>query len=255
MGTVIDALCFIGKGRYLSLTPEELLRKMDRAGIDRSVICPVHEAVSVYNREGNDEILRAVKQFPERLIGFASANPWYGLKAVEEVNRALSEGMKGLYFNSALQGFFIHDEIVYPLIEAAAQANVPVYFHTATPIFALPFQLAELARAFPQVNFIMGHLAAADFWTDVVPAASLAENIFVETSLRSGVATIKLAIRKLGAERVLFGSSTPESEPYLELEKIHMVRLSPQEEELVLGKNMERLLTLKPQDQPTGRLE
>ncbi len=239
---IVDAHCTIGLGRQYHFSAGELVQKMDQAGIDQAVVGPVDEHITVYNREGNNFILAAVHAFPGRLIGFATANPWYGDPAVTELRRAFDAGLRGLTFNTALQGYFIHDELVHPLIQVAAEYQAPVYFHTATPIFALPFQLAELARCFPEVNFIMGHLGAADFWTDVVPAASQSANIYLETSLRSGVATIRNAVQAVGAGRVLFGSSAPESEPEIELAKLRLVELLPEQERLVLGENMLRLL-------------
>ena len=58
-----------------------------------------------------------------------------------------------------------------------------VYAHTGTPITAEPFQLAELARTFPDVPMVMGHMGYTDFWYDAVPAALQSENIYLETSL------------------------------------------------------------------------
>jgi predicted TIM-barrel fold metal-dependent hydrolase len=242
LAPIIDAHCSIGEGRYARLAPEALLEQMDLAGVDRAVVSPVHEHITVYNREGNDYILDAVRRYPRRFVGFATVNPWYGPRAVEELRRALGEGLRGLALNSALQGYFIHDELVHPVIEVAAAFGVPVYFHTATPIYALPFQLAELALVFPHVHFIMGHLAAADFWTDAVPAAKQCGNIYVETSIRSGIATIRQAVRELGIRRVLFGSDAPESDVGVELAKIRLVGLAADDEDRVLGGNMLQLL-------------
>ncbi len=239
---LIDAHCSLGEGRYARLTPEELLAQMDRVGVDRAVVGPVHEHITVYNREGNDYILHAVRRYPRRLVGFATVNPWYGQRAVDELRRALDAGLRGLTLNSALQGYFIHDELVHPIIEVAEERGVPVYFHTATPIYALPFQLAELALTFPRVHFIMGHLAAADYWTDAVPAARLSKNIYLETSLRSGVTTIQQAVDELGAGRLLFGSGAPESDVAVELAKVRLLGLAPADEQAVLGGNMLRLL-------------
>ena len=244
--TIIDAHCSVGWGHVIQFTPEMLLEQMDRAGVDQAVIGPIHEHITVFNREGNELILKAVQKYPDRLIGFATVNPWYGDQAVVELRRALDSGLRGLTLNSALQGYFIHDDLVHPVIQVAAEYRIPVYFHTATPIYALPFQLAELARNFPSVNFIMGHMAAADFWTDAVVAAKQSENIYMETSFRSGVETIRGALHELGAQRIIFGSSAPESDIEVELAKIRLLELPPEQEKLVLGENMHRLL-----DEPT----
>jgi hypothetical protein len=239
---IIDAHCHIGQGRYKRLDPSELIAMMDENGIERAVVCPVEEHITVYNREGNDYILQAVQDHPGRLIGFATVNPWYGDRAVEELRRAIGEGLRGLKLNSTLQGYFINDEIVYPLMEAAQELDIPVYFHTATPIFSLPLQLADLAGEFPGVRFIMGHAAASDFWIDAAPAARMFDNIFIESSLRSGSAVLRNLVDELGAERLMFGSDTPCSTMAVELAKIDSLELSPADKEMVLAETALRVL-------------
>lgn len=239
---IIDAHCHIGQGRYKRLTASELVAQMDEHDVQRAVVCPVEEYITVYNREGNDHILQAVKQHPDRLIGFATVNPWYGEKAVKELRRAIGEGLRGLKLNSTIQGYFINDELVYPLIETAQDLDIPVYFHTATPIFSLPLQLADLAGEFPEVRFIMGHSAASDFWIDAAPATRMHDNIFLESSLRSGSAVLRHLVDELGADRLMFGSDTPASTISIELAKIDSLELSPADKEMVLAGTVLRVL-------------
>src|SRR5262249_21766990 len=113
----IDAHANLGQGFYTKLASQDLLTMMDEFEIDRAIVCPVEEHIILHNHEGNDYILNTVRQHPDRLTGFAVANPWYGKAAVEEARRAIGEGLHGLNFNSTLQAFFINDEIVFPLIE------------------------------------------------------------------------------------------------------------------------------------------
>jgi predicted TIM-barrel fold metal-dependent hydrolase len=239
---IIDAHCHIGEGRYKHLKASELIVQMDKHGIDKAVVCPVEEHITVYNQEGNDYILQAVKEYPDRLIGFATVNPWYGTRAVEELERAIGEGLRGLKLNSTLQGYFINDELVYPLVEAAQKMDIPVYFHTATPIFSLPLQLADLAGEFPEVRFIMGHSAASDFWIDAAPATRMHDNIYLESSLRSGSAVLQHLVDELGADRLMFGSDTPASTISIELAKIDSLELSPADKEMVLAGTVLRVL-------------
>lgn len=154
---IVDGHCHLGHGRLKRQSADELLREMDRWGVDRAVICPVEEQIILHNHEGNLAMLEAMRAHPDRFVGFAVANPWYGEKAVEELRWALGEGLRGLKLDSARQGFFLCSPLVYPLLEVVAEWGLPVYCHTATPIYALPMQLRWLAAEFPQVPFIMGH--------------------------------------------------------------------------------------------------
>jgi uncharacterized protein len=239
---IIDAHCHIGQGRYKRLTPSELITLMDENRIEKAVVCPVEEHITVYNREGNDYLLDAVRKHPDRLIGFATVNPWYGDTAVEELQRAVGEGLRGLKLHSTLQGYFINDELVYPVIETAQELDIPVYFHTATPIFSLPLQLSDLAGEFPGVRFIMGHAAASDFWIDAVPATQMHDNIFVESSLRSGSTVLQELVHELGAGRLMFGSDTPCSTMAVELAKIDSLELSPVDKQMVLAGTVLKVL-------------
>ena len=238
---IIDSHCHIGLDRDKKLISSELIKMMDECKVDKAIVCSVDKYIAVYNKEGNDFLIKAVKEFPDRLIGFATVNPWYGERAVKELKRAISNGLKGLKLNSSLQGFILNDELVYPLIKTAQSLEIPVYFHTGTPICAMPFQLAEIALQFPEVNFIMGHMGFSDFWYDTVPAAKKSSNIYLETSFID-VDTINKAIKEVGIDRIIFGSDVPVSNMRLELNKINLLEVGNLEKEKILEKNIGKLL-------------
>ena len=236
---IIDSHCHIGAGVRKGATSESLLRAMDSAGVNRAVLCTVDQFIAVRNREGNDSVLSAVEAHPDRFCGLAAVNPWFGEQAVEELRRNLDAGLKGLKIHSHLQGFVLSDPVVHPLVEVCREYGAPLYAHTGTPITAEPFQLAELARTFPDVTMVMGHMGYTDFWYDAVPAALQSENIYLETSLID-IMNIQTAIEKVGAHRILFGSDFPESDLGLELEKIMMIDMDDEARGYILGRNAEK---------------
>jgi uncharacterized protein len=238
---IIDAHAHVGQGRYKSLSGDELLRQMDEHGIDRAVICPVEEQITAFNRQGNVDILVQVRRHPDRFTGFAVANPWFDRNAVDELKRALGEGLRGLKIHPVIQGFSMNDAIVHPLIEVAARFGVPVYAHTGTAHFGEPFKLAELARCFPQTLFIMGHSGSSDFWSDLALCHQFAPNIYFETS-RNGPSKYTNLVQNIGVDFIVFGSNAPESLYPLELASIRDVITDPDELEKILGLNMKRAL-------------
>lgn len=239
---IFDAHCHIGVGRLKQQTTEVLLNNMDENGISRAVVVPVEEYLSVYNEEGNAYILEQTRLHPDRLFGFAVANPWYGLKACDMLERYLEEGLVGIKFNSTVQGFKINEDIVFPLIEIAARRSVPVYFHTGTPITAMPFQLYDLARRYPEVNFIMGHCGWSDFWQDMQYIASHSENIWFETSLSYTSRTESLLPETCGCQRIIFGSDSPHSNAGLEIKKVLMTQVNDNMHKKILSGNIRFLL-------------
>lgn len=216
---IIDAHVSLGEGAHLRLSADELLRQMDEAGVACAIACPVDRCLAVDNAEGNDVIAAAVRAHADRLAGMACANPWFGDRAVEDLRRALGEGLAGLMIHSVYQGFRLDDPIVHPLLEVAAEHGVPVYAHTGTAGLAEPFHVAELARRFPSVNFLMGHAGASDYYTDAVAALEFADNVWLESS-RNGPANYMLFSVRECLGRLVFGSGAPEYIPAVEIEVI-----------------------------------
>lgn len=235
-----DALSFVGAGRYKRQSPEELLRAMDENGVEKTVIAPVEEQIAVYNEEGNRAIAAACRAHPDRLLGYAVANPWRGTEAAELLRRALEEGLRGVYFDPSLQGFPLDDPLVEPLVELCGEYDVPIYFHTGTPAYALPFQLHFLARRYPQVRFIMGHGGANDFVADALPALFGLRNVWIETSMNLTVSIYSLL--ETAPDRIVFGSASPRSDLGYELQKLSATRAERAVLERVCSKNLAEVL-------------
>jgi len=85
---IIDAHCHVGVGVEKRLEPEHLLRIMDEAGVQTSVICPLEQYIAIFNDEGNDYISDVVRKNGQRFVGFGSVNPWYLEKAPGMLRRA-----------------------------------------------------------------------------------------------------------------------------------------------------------------------
>ena len=236
--SAVDGHVHLGKGYHLSLSTDDLLEQMDEANVDLAVVCPVDHYLAVHNRDGNDMILSAVREHDDRLVGMASANPWFGETAVDEVRRALEGGLSGLMVHSVYQGFRLNDPVVHPILETVAEFDVPVYAHTGTAGQAEPFHAAELARCFPSLHFIMGHGGSSDYGEDAVRALEFAPNLWLETS-RNGPANFGLWKAKDCVSRVVFGSSAPEYIPSIEMETLCEVFNEQAEQEAILRKNIE----------------
>ena len=104
MGGIIDAHSRIGAGRpEETRTPDEALRQMDAAGIAVAWVCPTDACVAVRNEEGNAAIAAIVRAHPDRFVGCAVANPWWGERAVEMVARAFGDGLRVLFLHPPLQ--------------------------------------------------------------------------------------------------------------------------------------------------------
>ncbi|WP_127588698.1 amidohydrolase family protein [Paenibacillus koleovorans] len=239
---IIDMHVLVGEARYHSVDPAKLIEQMDACGISAALISPIDREMAVDNRNGNDRVLELSRRYPGRFHAYATANPWYGQAAVDELERALTEGAAAVKLHPPLQGFTIMETLVHPLIEVAAKHRVPVYVHTGTPAFALPMQLRELALTFPEVPFIMGKNGKTDFWIDVVPAMEGVPNIYADTAHDFPERAMGRMYRMFGAERLLFSSNHPVGRMPLELDKVRDLEVSAEDKAAILGGNIQRLL-------------
>jgi len=232
---IIDSNCTLEKGRT-----KRLLLEMDRCAVERAIIAPAKNFVAVDNRPGNAYIARAVRENPGRFIGFAVASPWFGKKAVDELERARDLGLTGLRIDPAVQGFILTDPLVSPLVDFAERAGWPVFCTTGMPVYSMPFQLAELAEKYPRVKFIMGHGAFSDFWYDVPDALNRCPNLSIETSYILP-SQISHWIKAAGIQKFVFGSDYPFSSLSLELKKISLLKKDV-DKGRILRKNIQSVL-------------
>lgn len=210
-------------------TAERLIRDMDGAGIDKTVILPLDFEFRFSGdgftfRDFNDLAGRYAKEYPGRIIPFAGVDPRRGKAAVDELRRCVEEmGFRGLKLWTVM-GFMPNDESYYPLYEEAARLGVTVLVHTGLGPgetyleTCRPLYVDKPAVDFREVNFIMAHVGVP--WVDEALAVALKNsNVYVDVSAWQRAACIlPLAFAQMlstakvlhgGVHKVLFGSDWP----------------------------------------------
>lgn len=219
---IIDAHVRIGAGREVELDGEKLLATMDELGIDGALVAPYEAAIAYDNEAGNDLVAKAIRRAPDRLAGYAVANPWRGADAIEELRRAQDTGAVALAVDPVLQGFDVLDGLLDPLLEFARDQDWFVYVRTGTPPTALPLPVASLALRYPELRFLMGKSGATDFWIDAAPALRHAPNLFADTSYAPWDTVLSEFARdpEIGTARCVFSTDAPYTVPSAEHKRI-----------------------------------
>ena len=221
--------------------PELMLELMDEAEVDQAIIMTYRDAI------GPDDtatlyVQDAVKKYPERLIGYVRINP-NAPAAIEALDQAISDyKMKGLKLHPVSYVGFPYGEPTLRLMRRAAQYDAPVLFHTGDEALALPEQVAEAARLVPEAKVIMAHLGGYYHYEAVLEIADTLPNVLVDTSASPYPWMIKRAVDAFGVERVLYASDGPGCPPILEVEKVRLSGLTPEEQELVFAGNIQSVL-------------
>jgi uncharacterized protein len=148
---------------------------------------------------------------------------------------------RALELSPAVHGVALADPRVTALVAIAASAGHPVYLVCLNRPGAGTDDLVELARAFPTVPFVFGHcgLFGIDTWS--IERIAATANILVETS-GCFTATLALALRRLGPDRVVFGTEYPLQHPTVELAKYAALDLTPAQWHAVAWRNAHRIL-------------
>lgn len=235
---VIDCHTHVGTGTDLISPwttigdPEEILRRNKEAGIDKACIFPIsHETFE----EPNREVARIVARYPGRFIGYAKHDP---VNEKGSIRSMLLQECREL----GLRGLKLHVMPTPEVLDTVAELGIPIIWH---PRRVAMFD--EIAKSYPAIDLILAHLGSdlsAD-WREHLAAIDMAHrhpNIYLDTGAAVLSRYLEQAVKELGPERIVFGSDEPEVDCRLEIFKVRMLKLPKQQEQMILGGNMVRLL-------------
>jgi hypothetical protein len=190
---------------------DELLREMDRFGVDRSVVIPFPVVEDV--RAAHDEIGRAVRAHPDRLAGAACVYPFVPEREFrDEVRRCVETyGFRALKVQPQYQGLNPLSERSDFLFETALEHRLPVICHTGNGApFALPSLFIAPARRFPDLTLVLGHAGGSAFYLEAIVAAQVCPNILLELSLLMPHLVLDV-LSFVPPSRLMIGSDLPSS--------------------------------------------
>jgi predicted TIM-barrel fold metal-dependent hydrolase len=236
-----------------AITSDDLLRRMDRAGVDK-VLTWLRPPYMREIDESNAYVYQAMQRHPDRILGFGWADPRLGLdKAKEAVRRCIDDyGFYGVKLNGAQNSYYVDDpEISLPIVEKIAETGKLLAFHVGTDAFEAthPFRVAKIARMYPKVQILMVHMGGvgyADLSNAAIEMAQECPNLTLIGSAVRAVAVLK-AVKTLGADRVCFGSDTPFALMHVEVAKYDALldgEVTSEEKQMIMAGNIARLLGL-----------
>lgn len=197
-----------------------------------------------------ETIVAPLERWPERLLGMIQLNANDVSGSLDALNRWLRDGpMVGVYFPGGRRGALpcSHPNFL-PLVERVAELDGLIMQHTwfktggkESRGESTPSELAQLATRFPTVRFICAHSGGE--WERGIRAVAACPNILIETSGFDPTAGfIEMAVRDLGADRIVFGSHLPSRSLGTELGKVVGADVSERDRHKILGENLRRLL-------------
>ncbi|MEW5974923.1 MAG: amidohydrolase family protein [Acidobacteriota bacterium] len=251
-------------GRTLLEKVENLLQVADRLGIERLCLF-----LRVGNTVPEKDVLEVLRRYPDKLFALIWLSLWKDTVEanVNKLNRWIADGpMVGMKI-SGVDG--ICSLPVYdPVFERAAHLQAVIYVHAwfktgAGPLFpnagfvtktppvlpgglftnneSTPRDVAELASRRPETPIICGH--AGGDWELGVRAVRAARNVSVEISGSFPTrGMVEMAVRELGAERVIYGSDVAGRSFSSQLGKVYGAAIPDSDKQLIFSGNLHRIM-------------
>jgi predicted TIM-barrel fold metal-dependent hydrolase len=178
-----------------------------------------------------------------------------------EIEQGVREhGAKGLKLHPVSNRFLPDDRSLWAAYSKAAETAVPILFHSggselagyAEADYARPRNFGPVLQAFPKLTIVLAHMGNG-FFDESEELAQNHDNVYFDTSAiislaetEGGLSDVELArlIRRIGVDRVLFGSDWPWFPPLPGIERIKNLDLTEEEKQDILGRNAARVYNL-----------
>ena len=239
---------------------DELAR--DYEAIDTVAVLLAWDAETATGRPRvpNELVAQAVRDHPDRFVGFGSVDPLKGEPAVDELDAIASAGLKGVKLHPSLQAFAPDDERFWPLFERCEELGLATLFHTGTSgigagqpggqgirlDYARPIRLDAVAAAFPNLNVIAAHFGYP-WHLELLAIALHKTNVYIDISGWAPKYIPSEVVREMKGRlqnQFLFGSDYPFIRPERCLEELAELQIPEAALHKVLTGNGSRLLGL-----------
>jgi len=216
---------------------DEMIRMAERVGVDWLV---VNGCILPDLGPANDAVAALASRRPDRVIGFASTNP-YQHDMVAEVRRCFDElGMRGVKLH------VMHDRYTTPrpiasyteewdaLFAYLSERRAPVLFHGVVT--------EKMIADWPEVPFVCAHGVGS---VETMDRMARYPNFYVDTAWTQNPAwAVTRAVDILGTERVVWGTDAPLVDFSHRLGVVLDTELTESQMRQVLGLNAARLMGL-----------
>jgi len=240
-------------------TADELIADMDKNEVDISVITNIGWTTHELCVETNDYILESVARYPHRLVGFCTVQPNSYDAAIDEIERCVQGGIRGVgELRPDMQLFDLNDgEVIEPFIDVISKHKLILLTHASEPVghqypgkgAITPDMLYPFITNFPDLIIVCAHWGGGLPFYALMPEVKQAmRNVYFDTAASPLLYSHQVyhhVIQLVGADKILFGSDYPLLAQNRLISEIRSLDLPEETRNLILSGNAQRLLGIK----------
>lgn len=242
------------------VTISRYLKKMDKAGIERSLLIAVR--AGDMNIKGSfaipyERVYEICQKYPDRFSGLAGVDPSIGVEQLYELDEAVEEmGFVGAHYYPHWFDMAPDDARMYPIYARCVELDIPIMMQVGhnliyqrdrrLPSVGRPICLDPVAIHFPDLRLLGIHLGVP--WTDeMISMAWKHENIFIGGDAYAPKHWPKQMVHyanTYGQDKFLFGTDWPVIDPIRAMREVDELNFRPKAKKKILRDNAIRIFKL-----------
>ena len=241
---------------------EDYLRKMDHAGIERSLLIAVRAgdlAIRGSYEIPYARVAEVCARYPDRFSGLAGIDPHRGIQGLRDLDHAVHDlGFVGAHLYPHWFSMAPDAALYYPYYARCCELDVPIMMQVGQnliysrdrrlPSVGRPITLDRVAIDFPDLRLLGIHIGVP--WTDeMIAMAWKHDNVFIGVDAyapKHWPPQLVHYLNTYGREKVLFGTDWPVIDPERAMREIEVLDLRPEARKLLLRDNALRIFTKLP---------
>ena len=242
------------------VTLEDYLGRMDRAGIERSLLIAVR-AGDINVKGGFElpyEVVRDMcAEHPDRFSGLAGIDPFRGMQGVRDLEQAVREyGFVGAHLYPHWCGLPPDHAKYYPFYTKCAELGVPIMMQVGhnlvysrerrLPSVGRPICLDQVAIDFPELTLIGIHIGIP--WTDeMISMCWKHENVYTAGDAyapKYWPPNYVHYANSYGRHKVMFGTDWPVIDPERAVAEVDALGLRDESKQMLMRDNALRVFKL-----------
>lgn len=239
---------------------EDYLKKMDKAGIERSLLIAVR-CGDLNVRESFEipyaRVAEVCAQYPDRFSGLAGVDPYRGMQGIYDLEQGVKEyGFVGAHLYPHWFGLAPDHAKYYPYYSKCCELDIPIMMQVGhnlvysktrrLPSVGRPITLDQVAIDFPELALIGIHVGVP--WTDeMISMCWKHENVYTAGDAYAPKYWPESYVHyanTYGRHKVMFGTDWPVIDPERAVKEVDGLGMNDEAKQMLMRDNAMRVFKL-----------